>query len=169
MFDQSQHPGNNALKILFVCLGNICRSPSAEGVFRQKLEQAGLSDRVEVDSAGTHAYHVGSPPDDRAAAAASRRGIDLSGLRGRQVSPDDFEHYDYILAMDRDNLADLLAMSPAEHQHKIRLFLDFAGAGTGPEVPDPYYGGSDGFERVLDMLEQASDGLLLVLKNQLAA
>ncbi len=157
------------MKILFVCLGNICRSPSAEGVFRQKLEQAGLHDQVEVDSAGTHAYHVGSPPDARAAAAAARRGVDLSGLRGRQVRPADFVYYDYILAMDRENLADLERMSAPEQRHKIRLFLDFASDDTGTEVPDPYYGGSDGFERVLDMLEQAADGLLRVLKDQLAA
>ncbi len=157
------------MKILFVCLGNICRSPSAEGVFRDKLAQHGLAGQVEVDSAGTHAYHVGSSPDARAQAAALRRGIDLSGLRGRQVSQGDFEYYDYILAMDRDNLANLEAMCPPEHLHKIHLFLKYAGGVGASEVPDPYYGGGDGFERVLDMLDDASEGLLRVLKERLAA
>lgn len=157
------------MKILFVCLGNICRSPSAEGVFRQKLAQAGLADRVEVDSAGTHAYHVGSAPDERAQAAASRRGIDLSDLRGRQVSRRDFEYYDYILAMDRDNLENLKMMCPPEYQNKVTLFLDFAEGIRDVEVPDPYYGGGDGFERVLDMLDAASDGLLRALREQMAA
>ncbi len=152
------------VRILFVCLGNICRSPTAEGVFRALIEQEGLADRVLIDSAGTHAYHVDDPPDERAQAAALRRGIDISGLRGRKVVPADFESFDYVLAMDRENLDNLLALSAPEHRHKIRLFLDYAPQRTECEVPDPYYGGPAGFDRVLDMLGEASLGLLAALR-----
>jgi protein-tyrosine phosphatase len=153
-------------KILFVCMGNICRSPTAEGVFRQTAEQSGLLDRLYIDSAGTHDYHVGRPPDSRAQTAASRRGYDLSSLRGRQVSPRDFDEFDYILAMDGDNLANLERICPREQRHKLHLFLEFSERFSGEEVPDPYYGGGRGFERVLDMVEDASHGLLARVKSQ---
>ncbi len=155
------------VKVLFVCMGNICRSPTAESVFRFHLEQAGLSAHVEVDSAGTHAYHVGAPPDPRAQAAAAKRGYDLSGLRGRQVQPRDFVEFDYILAMDRDNLAHLQAKCPPEHAHKLALFMSHSVNFVEREVPDPYYGGAAGFDRVLDMVQDASQGLLAHLRSRL--
>jgi protein-tyrosine phosphatase len=148
------------LRVLFVCLGNICRSPTAEGVFRRVVEAAGQTQRIEIDSAGTAAWHIGRPPDKRAQAAAGQRGYDLSGLRGRQVSDADFVEFDYILAMDRDNLADLLARCPAAQRHKVRLFLSFSKRWPNHEVPDPYYGGEDGFNHVLDMVEDAANGIL---------
>ncbi len=148
-----------------VCMGNICRSPTAEGVFRHMLEEAGMSKRVRLDSAGTHAYHVGSPPDPRARDAAQRRGYDLSDLRGRQVSDADFEDFDYILAMDRENLAGLLRRCPEQHKHKVRLFLSFSRRYPNLEVPDPYYGGRQGFDQVLDMVEDAARGLLETLRR----
>jgi len=148
------------VKVLFVCMGNICRSPTAEGVFRQLVQQQALHDLVLIDSAGTHAYHVGNPPDPRAQRTALGRGIDLSLLRARQVCHEDFVHFDYILAMDRDNLADLLGICPPEHQAKLSLLLPHAPHLELQEVPDPYYGGPAGFERVLDMIETASQGLL---------
>jgi len=146
-------------------MGNICRSPTAEGVFRHHVEQAGLAERIVVDSAGTHAYHVGDPPDRRAKAAAERRGIALGDLRARRVSDEDFERFDYIVAMDMDNLERLKDQSPAEHQPKVRLFLEFSSA-QEQEVPDPYYGGAAGFERVLDLVEEASRGLLETLSKK---
>lgn len=145
--------------VLFVCMGNICRSPTAEGVFRHHAEQAGRADRLHIDSAGTHAYHAGEPPDRRARAAAERRGMSLEGIRARRVTAEDFELFDFIIAMDEDNLERLRTEAPAEHQAKLRLFLEF-GESTEREVPDPYYGGSAGFERVLDLVEEASRGLL---------
>jgi protein-tyrosine phosphatase len=148
------------IRVLFVCLGNICRSPTAEGVLRKLVVDRGLSGRVEIDSAGTHAYHVGAPPDRRAAQAAARRGIDLSALRGRRVDPSDFERFDYVLAMDRENLANLQAIAPSGHETKVRLFLEFGSQRTVDEVPDPYYGGPRGFDDVLDLVEDAADGLL---------
>ena len=151
--------------VLFVCMGNICRSPTAEGVFRHHAEQAGLIERLHIDSAGTHAYHVGEPADQRARAAAERRGISLEGIRARRVAAADFERFDYILAMDEDNLARLHEESPDEHRHKIRLFLEFAAVAE-TEVPDPYYGGAAGFERVLDLVEAASRGLLETLAGR---
>ncbi len=154
------------VKVLFVCLGNICRSPTAEGVFREVVRQQGLDEVVQIDSAGTHAYHIGDPPDPRAQAAALRRGIDLSTLRGRQATSQDIETFDYILAMDRQNLANLLAISPSGQEHKIRLFLEFAESRPEREVPDPYFGGSSGFDRVLDMIEEASAGLLEHIRRE---
>ena len=151
-------------KVLFVCMGNICRSPTAEGVFRHHAELAGMAERLHIDSAGTHAYHVGEPADQRARAAAERRGMSLDGIRARRVRREDFEHFDYIIAMDKDNLARLRDESPSEHHHKLRLLLEFA-AGPEREVPDPYYGGSAGFERVLDLVEAASRGLLETLSR----
>ena len=150
--------------VLFVCMGNICRSPTAEGVFRHHAEQAGVADQIRIDSAGTHAYHVGEPADRRARAAAERRGISLDGIAARRVSGEDFERFDFILAMDEDNLARLEAEAPDEHSHKLRLFLEFADV-SETEVPDPYYGGAAGFERVLDLIEDASRGLLETLRR----
>lgn len=151
--------------ILFVCMGNICRSPMAEGVFRHQVKQAGLEGRIVIDSAGTHDYHVGEPPDPRAQRAAGRRGYDLSMLRGRQVSRADFLEFDYLLAMDEVNLRALERLCPPQHGHKLKLFMEF-GANVAPrEVPDPYYGGEQGFERVLDMVEEASQGLLAHLRG----
>lgn len=152
------------VKVLFVCLGNICRSPTAEGVFRTLLIREGLESVVAVDSAGTHAYHVGSAPDARAQEAARRRGVDLSSFRGRQVEPSDFREFDYILAMDADNHGNLRTIA-GEHHHKLRLFMEYADNFEENEVPDPYYGGDNGFERVLDMIENASEGLLRELRR----
>ena len=153
------------VKVLFVCLGNICRSPTAEGVFRHAVSRASLTEYIHIDSAGTHAYHIGEPPDRRAQAAAARRGIDLSGLRGRMAVPDDIGEFDYILAMDRENFTNLRAICPAGLEHKVRLFLEFAPQRPEREVPDPYFGGESGFDRVLDMIEEASDGLLADIRQ----
>ena len=147
------------ISVLFVCMGNICRSPTAEGVFRHFVNEAGLADQIKTDSAGTHAYHVGEPPDRRATAAAERRGVSLAGIRARRVSDADFERFNYIIAMDEDNQMRLLDQAPEEHHSKVRLFLSFSSEDES-EVPDPYYGGSAGFERVLDLVESASRGLL---------
>jgi protein-tyrosine phosphatase len=154
--------------ILFVCMGNICRSPTAEGVFRDKALKAGLLADVSIDSAGTHDYHIGKQPDTRAQEAARGRGYDLSDLRGRQVSARDFETFDYILAMDEDNLAILLRQCPAHLQHKVRRFLAFSRRYPNQDVPDPYYGGRDGFNSVLDMVEDGAEGLIEAIR-QLAA
>ncbi len=154
------------VKVLFICMGNICRSPTAEGVFRHLLTQRNLHDLVQTDSAGTHAYHVGNPPDPRAQEAAMRRGIDLGAQRARQVCEEDFLHFDYVLAMDRSNLVDLRATCPESCRDKLGLFLDYAPHLEVREVPDPYYGGAAGFERVLDMIEAASEGLLAALMEQ---
>jgi protein-tyrosine phosphatase len=148
------------IRVLFVCLGNICRSPTAEGVFRRVVQGAALAEYIEIDSAGTHAYHVGEPPDRRAQAAAARRGVDLSGLRGRQATRRDIEEFDYVLAMDRENLQNLRQICPPGLEAKPRLFLEFAEARVEQEVPDPYFGGDSGFDRVLDMIEDAAQGLL---------
>ncbi len=150
----------NKVKVVFVCMGNICRSPTAEGVFRHLVESRHLEDQILIDSAGTHAYHVGEKPDPRSRAAALERGIDLSSQRARKVLQDDFERFDYVLAMDRSNYADLHALASPGQRKKLHLFLDFASSWDETEVPDPYYGGSHGFERVLDMVGDASEGLL---------
>jgi protein-tyrosine phosphatase len=151
------------MKILFVCMGNICRSPTAEGVMRALVREAGLDGEFELDSAGTGAWHVGNPPDARATATAQRRGIALEG-EARQVRPEDFEHYDLLLAADRENLADLRALAPdGEARAKIRLLREFDPDSAGApdlDVPDPYYGGPDGFDEVLDLVEAACRGLL---------
>lgn len=151
------------IRILFVCTGNICRSPTAEGVFRHRAQAAGLG--CHIDSAGTHAYHIGEQPDRRSQAHALRRGYDLSVQRARQVADDDFAHYSHILVMDRQNLAALMARCPAEHAHKLALFLAYGTLDPQGEVPDPYYGGDAGFERVLDLIEDASDGLIEALRG----
>lgn len=148
------------IRILFVCMGNICRSPTAEGVTRALAQRHGVAGLFEFDSAGTHGYHIGNPPDRRAQQAAAGRGYDLSPLRARQVDHHDFVRFDHILAMDRDNLELLRQSCPAEHRGKLRLFLDFAADSATDEVPDPYYGGVAGFERVLDLVEHAAAGLL---------
>ena len=148
------------VNVLFVCMGNICRSPTAEGVFLKRLDDAGLSHLVAVDSAGTHAYHIGEPPDPRAQRTAANRGVDLSGLRARKARAEDFSRFDYVLAMDRDNYMHLQGICPPGEEHKLNLFLNFAPHLETDEVPDPYYGGPTGFERVLDMIEAASEGLL---------
>lgn len=148
------------VRVLFVCMGNICRSPTAEGVVRGHLKTSELAGQVEIDSAGTHAYHVGEPPDLRAQKAAQGRGYDLSGLRARKVSAADFIRFDYILAMDRDNLSLLREACPPEHRHKLKLFLEYAANFDEDEVPDPYYGGAAGFEHVLDLIEDAARGLV---------
>jgi protein-tyrosine phosphatase len=147
-------------RILFVCMGNICRSPTAEGVTRALAESQGVAHVFEFDSAGTHGYHIGNAPDKRARQAAEGRGYDLSALKARQVSSEDFVRFDRILAMDRDNLALLRQACPSEHQGKLGLFLEFATETDVEEVPDPYYGGPEGFQRVLDMIEDAANGLL---------
>ena len=152
-------------RILFVCLGNICRSPTAEGVFRHRARQAGLTD-LQIDSAGTAGWHVGKAPDPRSVAAAQRRGYDLSALRARQVLVTDFDHFDLVLAMDRQNLAELKSLAPRGTKSSLGLFLDYAGRAAFREVPDPYYGGDAGFEQVLDLVEQASDGLIARLRGE---
>lgn len=156
---------NKEKSILLVCMGNICRSPTAEGVLRDKLEAAGLLDQVRLDSAGTHDYHVGKAPDRRAQDAARNRGYDLSALRARQVSGRDFGEFDLILAMDQDNFHSLLQVCPEHQRHKVRLFLSFSRQYANQEVPDPYYGGSQGFDHVLDMVEDAAEGLISNLKS----
>ncbi|RCV87762.1 low molecular weight protein-tyrosine-phosphatase [Billgrantia montanilacus] len=154
------------MRVLFVCLGNICRSPTAEGVLRQQLQAAGLSERVEVDSCGIGAWHVGKAPDPRAHEAAMRRGVNLSSLRARQLAADDFRRFDYLLAMDRANLAALHEQRPAQCPAHVGLFLDFAGH-VEREVPDPYYGGEQGFEEVLDLIDAASRGLIEEIRQRL--
>lgn len=154
------------MRILFVCMGNICRSPSAQGVFRSLLAQRAPELSVEIDSAGTHDYHVGEPPDDRAIAAARRRGIDLSAQRARAVRAGDFDYYDLILAMDEENLRELRRRAPAHRHERIRLMMEFVPTAATRAVPDPYYGGPQGFEQVLDLLEEASEGLLLFVASR---
>ena len=155
------------MRILFVCMGNICRSPTAEGVMRAQLRQAGLENEVEIDSAGTGGWHAGEPPDERATAAAHRRGIELDGA-ARQVRPDDFDDFDLIVAMDGRNLRELQALAPDdEARAKVRLLREFDPATAGSpdvDVPDPYSGGERGFEDVLDMVEAACRGLIAELR-----
>ena len=151
--------------ILFVCMGNICRSPTAEGVFRHRAAAAGLAGALHIESAGTHGYHIGEPPDTRSMQHAARRGYDLSAQRARQVAASDFERFDHLLAMDRDNLALLEKTCPPQHRHKLGLFMRFAKESASEVVPDPYYGGAKGFDRVLDYIEDASDGLIAALRR----
>lgn len=154
------------VSVVFVCMGNICRSPTAEAVFRYFVESAGLSAHIDVDSAGTHDYHIGDPPDRRTQRAARQRGYDMSALRGRQVEAGDFHRFDYVLAMDRGNLAILQNLVPPDSGIQAQLFLEFARHHAEREVPDPYYGGEDGFERVLDMVEDAAQGLLQEIRKR---
>ena len=143
-----------------VCLGNICRSPTAEAMLRRKVHEAGLDDRIEVDSAGTADYHVDSPPDRRAIAHGERRGLEMRHLRGRQVSREDFERFDHVLAMDEDNLMNLRRLRPSGSHAKLALLLSYAPEAGALEVPDPYYGGPEGFETVLDLAAAAADGFI---------
>lgn len=152
--------------VLFVCMGNICRSPTADGVFQKKVLLAGLSPSVKVDSAGTHNYHPGKAPDERSQSHAYLRGYDLSALRARQVQDADFEAFDLILAMDWDNLALLQVDCPPAHQHKLRRLTEFCQTFDAQVVPDPYYEGAAGFEVVLDLVEDACEGLLAHVRRQ---
>jgi protein-tyrosine phosphatase len=154
------------LRVLMVCTGNICRSPTAEGVLRAKLQAAGLGDRVAVDSAGTQGFHVGEPPDPRSQRHASLRGYDLTRLRARRVEPLDFERFDRLLAMDEEHRRWLLGMAPRGMAGRVGLLMEFAVQhGTDREVPDPYYGTAQGFERVLDLVEDACDGLVALVQS----
>jgi len=153
-------------RVLFVCLGNICRSPTAHGVFERLVEDGGLAGHIEVDSCGTGDWHRGETPDHRAVAAAGRRGYELGHIRARQVRAGDFEEFDYILAMDRENLRHLQTLCPDDFRGHLGLFLSFAGHDTYSEVPDPYYGGEGGFDLVLDLIEAASEGLLRELRDE---
>ena len=152
--------------VLFICLGNICRSPTAHGVFRHMVAGHGLSEAVSVDSAGTSNYHPNSPPDARSQAHAVKRGYDLSDLRARQIQAADFETFDLVLVMDWDNLTQVKQTCPPRHQHKVRRFSEFCLQFDSPVVPDPYFGGVEGFERVLDLVEDASEGLLRHVRAQ---
>ena len=153
-------------RLLFVCLGNICRSPTAEEVFRELVKRDGGQLRIDVDSAGTHAYHAGSAPDARAIAAAARRGIDMRGLRARKVTEGDFQHFDLLLAMDEQVYCQLLEVAPPAQRDRIRLFLEFAPELGRREVPDPYTGGAAGFEEVLELIEVGARGLLAALAGR---
>lgn len=155
--------------VLMVCMGNICRSPTAEGVLRHLVEQASLTQQVKIDSAGTLDYHAGSPPDRRSQRHALKRGYDLSAQRARQVEPRDFERFDLILAMDWQNMHELKALCPPEHAHKLRRLMEFAPPGISDVVADPYQGGPDGFEQVLDHVEQACAGVLAHIRKALGA
>ncbi|AKH19606.1 low molecular weight protein-tyrosine-phosphatase [Sedimenticola thiotaurini] len=154
------------ISVLFVCMGNICRSPTAHGVFEKLVEDTGLSQYIEVDSAGTHAYHVGNPPDPRAQKTALSRGVDLSQQRARQAEHSDFERFDYVIAMDQDNLNNLLAIAPENHREKLHLLLDFAPELEKREVPDPYFGGTRGFDKVFDLVSDASQALLTAIRRK---
>jgi protein-tyrosine phosphatase len=156
----------NMIRVLLVCMGNICRSPTAEGVLRAHIERAGLAGKVEVDSAGTHAYHIGEPPDPRSQKAAANRGYQLANLRARRVAEADFLRFDLILGMDRENLALLREACPPEEQHRLGLLLDYARNVEHDEVPDPYYGGPEGFERVLDLIEDGCAGVVEELRQR---
>lgn len=159
---------NKQTSVLFVCMGNICRSPMAEGVFAKTVQSAGLGAEILIDSAGTHDYHVGDAPDLRAQRTALSRGYDISALRGRQVQDSDFERFDYILAMDSHNLNILKRRANAGHHHKIKLLLSFSQRFPNLDVPDPYYGGQQGFDQTLDMVEDAAQGLLKLIQTQRA-
>ena len=148
-------------------MGNICRSPTAQGVFESVVDEADLNRHIKIDSAGTHAYHVGEGPDRRAMQAAAKRGFELGGQRARRVEEADFTRFDYVLAMDSSNLDDLLSICPQQYRAKVRLFLEFAENPLTQDVPDPYYGGGQGFERVLDLIEAGSRGLLADIRRQL--
>lgn len=153
------------VRVLMVCLGNICRSPTAHAVFEKRVADAGLSERIKIDSAGTGDYHIGAKPDKRSRDAGAQRGYDLSALRARQVSVGDFASFDYVLAMDDNNLNDLVALSPAQHHSKISLFMEFAD-NSSMSVPDPYYSDSASFQLVLNLVEEAAEGLLTHIRQK---
>lgn len=153
--------------VLFVCMGNICRSPTAEQVFRVAAARAGMLDRLDIDSAGTHGYHAGEPPDHRAIAAARARGYEIAALRARQVEPEDFARFHWILAMDQANLRVLTELRPRGFQGHLGLYLDLAPEVGTREMPDPYYGGVEGFQRVLDLSEKVSNALVARLMRVL--
>ena len=152
--------------ILLVCMGNLCRSPTAQAVLLDKAAEAGLKTQLLIESAGTHVSHTGDPPDERARRAAAKRGYDMSWSRTRRVRDDDFLRFDYVLAMDENNLLNLAKNCPAEHAEKLALFMSYGSAGMAQSVPDPYYGGPQGFERVLDMVEDAAQGLLRHIRSR---
>ena len=154
------------VRVLMVCMGNICRSPTAHGVLTQRVADAGLGDRIVVDSAGTHDYHVGRPPDERAQQHAARRGVDLSAQRARQLTARDFDAFDLVLVMDDANEQAARALCPPAQRHRLRRLTDFCTRHRASEVPDPYYGGAQGFEEVLDLVEDACHGLLAALQAQ---
>jgi protein-tyrosine phosphatase len=158
----------NKFKILFVCMGNICRSPTAEGVFRKKVEELGLSEAIHIDSAGTHNYHPNSPPDARSQKHALMRGYDLSKLRARAVEDKDFQEFDLLITMDWENRALLEERCPSKHLKKIKGFTEFLTTTQATVVPDPYYEGTEGFEYVLDLIEEASEGLLKVVSEKVS-
>lgn len=151
-------------RVLFVCTGNICRSPTAEGVFRHMVAQAGLADRIATDSVGLEGWHIGNPPDPRSIQTAARRGVDISDLRARQLTLEDFDSFDLLLAMDEGHLRDMQRRATREQRDKVRLFMEAASGQPAPPVPDPYYGGPDGFETVLDMIEQGARAWLRELE-----
>ena len=156
------------VSVVFVCMGNICRSPTAEGVFRHVVNERNLQDVIKIDSAGTHAYHIGESPDSRSQSRAKSRGVDLSAQRARKVEANDFERFDYVIAMDRSNYENLKVLASQDQLERLHLFMDFTVAWDNAEVPDPYYGGGDGFTNVFDMVQSASEGLLdTIIKNDL--
>ncbi len=156
------------IKVLFVCLGNICRSPTAQGIFQQKVKEAGLENEIYIESAGTGAWHIGKAPDSRTLEAASKRGYDFSEQRARQIDLKDFENFDYVLVMDKVNLSELRQMTPSNFTGRLDLFLSYGSRSDYTEVPDPYYGGDQGFDLVLDLVEDAAEGLLAQLQQDLA-
>lgn len=156
---------SNKVNVLFICMGNICRSPTAEGVFTRLIRERGFDANIYVESAGTHAYHVGEAPDRRAQQAASKRNVALSHLRARQINSKDFDKFDYLLVMDSDNYANVMAICPQQQVDKVKHFLDYAPHLGRRDVPDPYYGGANGFEQVLDLIEAASAGFIDHLKT----
>ena len=164
--DPDEKGASQMTKVLFVCMGNICRSPTAQGVFRKLVAEAGLEGVVLIESAGTHAYHVGEAPDARAQQAAKRRGYEIGDLRARQITQEDFRNFDLILAMDWENLALLQQQCPRAHKHKLHLLMRFAGEHDAATVPDPYYGGPEGFNTVLDYVEDACQGLIEVVRKR---
>ncbi|MEM7610906.1 MAG: low molecular weight protein-tyrosine-phosphatase [Pseudomonadota bacterium] len=163
------HERDDTIGLLFVCMGNICRSPTAEAIFRAKVSANGLDGQVRIDSAGTHAYHVGNPPDPRSQAVAKERGISMHGQQARRVSDDDFHVFDHIVAMDQDNMRNLLALRPDSATAALSLMLSHDPAAERDEVPDPYYGGARGFDQVFDMVDRAAEHLLEKVRVQLAS
>jgi len=156
------------INILFICMGNICRSPSAEGFFTRQLQDSAYRDLVSTDSAGTHSYHIGHPPDPRAVETAANFDVQIGHLRARKVKASDFDEYDLLIAMDRANLSNLMALQPADSAAEIKLMMSFHPQGQPAEVPDPYYGGMDGFTYMCELLEQATSGLLKEIESRLS-